>query len=128
MELDVKSNQELDRFLSRFGDIFNDARETKRFENTIRRIISPESPVVMQIAVHSPDRVENAFHTAKGIYRFLDDSQFKEENLLNPLYEKTEAELSHEKEVIVSIDLSPWEKPYAKLVWEKVNFEGGKTL
>ncbi|MDI6786538.1 MAG: hypothetical protein QMD92_07490 [bacterium] len=114
MELDIKSNQALDGFLADFGDIFNDKRESKRFENTIYGIIGAESPVVMQIAAHSPDRRENAFHTAKGIYRFLDARECEEQNLLRPIYEKTKKDFCHENEVVVVIDISSWEKPYAK--------------
>ncbi|MDI6704612.1 MAG: hypothetical protein QME40_08090, partial [bacterium] len=86
----------------------------KRFEDTIYGIIGAESPVVMQIAAHSPHRRENAFHTAKGIYRFLDAPEYEEQNLLLPIYEKAKKDLGHENEVVVVIDLSPWEKPYAK--------------
>ena len=114
MELTCETEEKLNEFLSPYEVLFGDKRLGKRFRSTIQGIIGAESLRVMKIATFSPNRQENASSTAKAIYRFLWNDDFSEQELLKPLYEKTKEDFRNEKRVIGVIDLSPWEKPYAR--------------
>ena len=103
----------MNEFLSPYEVLF-DKRLGKRFRDTIQGIIGAESLRVMKIATFSPNRQENASSTAKAIYRFLWNDDFSAQELLKPLYKKTKEDFRNEKKVIGVIDLSPWEKPYAR--------------
>ena len=114
MDLTCEAEEKLNEFLSPYEDLFDDKRLDKRFKGTVQGIIGAESPKVMKIAAFFPDRQENASSTAKGIYRFLGNDELSEQELLRPLYEETKEDFRNEKNIIGVIDLSPWEKPYAR--------------
>ena len=105
--------EKLKSFLEDFKG-FKDKRLKRRFSEAVQGIATARTCRVLTIATNTTGRRKNALYTAKGIYRFLSNERVKVEDILSPYYERLKRELANEKEVVVALDFSPIEKPYAR--------------
>ncbi|MCJ1550169.1 hypothetical protein I6N57_18650, partial [Acinetobacter baumannii] len=68
---------------------------------------------VSEMVASLPSPLQNRFHQAKALYRFLSNPRVEAEALLDRVYQESATALEGE-EVLVLLDLSPVAKPYAR--------------
>lgn len=90
-----------------------DKRLYRRFEEVVRGALAAGSARVSEMVATLPSRLQNRFHQAKALYRFLSNPRVEAEALLDRVYQESATALEGE-EVLVLLDLSPVAKPYAR--------------
>ncbi len=90
-----------------------DKRLHRRFEEVVRGALAAGSARVSEMVASLPSPLQNRFHQAKALYRFLSNPRVEAEALLDRVYQESATALEGE-EVLVLLDLSPVAKPYAR--------------
>jgi hypothetical protein len=79
----------------------------------VRGALAAGSARVSEMVASLPSPLQNRFHQAKALYRFLSNPRVEAEALLDRVYQESATALEGE-EVLVLLDLSPVAKPYAR--------------
>ncbi|WP_244880477.1 hypothetical protein [Thermus parvatiensis] len=79
----------------------------------MRGALAAGSARVSEMVASLPSPLQNRFHQAKALYRFLSNPRVEAEALLDRVYQESATALEGE-EVLVLLDLSPVAKPYAR--------------
>ncbi len=90
-----------------------DKRLYRRFEEVVRGRLGRRLSPGERDGGHAPFSLQNRFHQAKALYRFLSNPRVEAEALLDRVYQESATALEGE-EVLVLLDLSPVAKPYAR--------------
>lgn len=108
-------NRSWQPFRRNYRAAFPDKRLFRRFETTLKGLLTAQTPKVQRIAAAiSIDPKVELTSVAKGSYRFLQNGRFSVRTLLEPLYRQTRHRVEGQNRVLAIIDLSPIEKPYAR--------------
>ncbi len=83
-----------------------DKRLYRRFEEVVRGALAAGSARVSEMVATLPSPLQNRFHQAKALYRFLSNPRVEAEALLDRVYQESATALEGE-EVLVLLDLEP---------------------
>ncbi|MFX6544578.1 transposase DNA-binding-containing protein, partial [Acinetobacter baumannii] len=80
-----------------------DKRLHRRFEEVVRGALAAGSARVSEMVASLPSPLQNRFHQAKALYRFLSNPRVEAEALLDRVYQESATALEGE-EVLVLLD------------------------